>query len=164
MIRRAILFWVFLLWGTDLLLGALVPATRLLVDPLFFLLAFLGFRAAPHRLLWLQGIGLGLLKDLSTGALLGGWACTFGLVGALLGAGSRWVETDDPLVVGVWVALLSLITTAAYALLLFLADPSVQGFHGPWLWLPFSMAANGGLAVWGFPRLRRVLRIRAAAL
>lgn len=164
MIRRTVLFWVLLLWGTDLLLGALLPAGRFLVDPLFFLLVFLGFRADPHRFLWLQGIGLGLLKDLSTGALLGGWACTFGLVGALLGAGSRLMETDDPLVVGVWVAVLSLITTVAYALLLFLADPSAQGLHAPWLWLPLSMAAQGWLAAWGFPRLRRVLRIGPAAL
>ncbi len=162
MIRRSILFWVLLFWGTDLLLMALLPSARLLVDPLFFLLAFLGFRPSPHRFLWLQGIGLGLLKDLSTGALFGGWACTFGGVAALLTAGSRWVEMEDPLVVGIWVGVLAGLTTAAYALLLSLADPFLQGFHLPWLWLPFSMAAHGALAVWGFPRLRRLLRVRPA--
>ena len=141
---------------------ALLPAARLLVDPLLLLLAFLGFRAAPHRLLWLQGAALGLLKDLSTGALMGGWACTFALMGALLGAGSRLVEADDPLMVGVWVALFSLASAAAYALFLSLADPLLQGFRLPWLWLPFFMAAHGGLAAWGFPRLRRILRARPA--
>ena len=160
MIHRSLLFWVLLLWGMDLLLMALMPAVRLLVDPLFLLLAFLGFRSSPHRLLWLQGAGLGLLKDFSTGALMGGWACAFALMGALLGAGSRFVEAEDPLIVGVWVALFALATVAAYALLLSLADPYLQGFRLPWLWLPFSMAAHGGLAAWGFPRLRRVLRAR----
>ena len=142
---------------------ALLPAARLLVDPLFFLLAFLGFRSTPHRLLWLQGAGLGLLKDLSTGALLGGWACTFGLMGLLLGMGNRLVEVDDPLVVGIWVAVFSLATSVTYALLMSMADPFLQGFHFPWLWIPFSMAAHGRLATWGFPRLQRVLQARTVA-
>lgn len=159
MIHRTLLFWVFLLWGVELVL---LPGGRFLVDPLFLLLAFLGLRSPSSRFLWLQGLALGLLKDLTTGALWGGWACTFGLVGLLLGAGSRMVEGEDPFVAGVWVAALSGLSMLLYALLLFLADPSGQGFHAPWLWLPFSMAAHGWLAAWGFPRLRRVLRRRPA--
>ncbi|MBI3322675.1 MAG: hypothetical protein HYZ94_03225 [Candidatus Omnitrophica bacterium] len=164
MIHRSLLFWVLAAWGTDLFLMAFLPAARLLVDPLFFLLAFLGFRSNPHRFLWLQAVGLGLLKDLSTGALLGGWACTFGLTGILLGMGSRLVEVEDPLIAGVWVAVYFLAATVLYALTLSLADPFIRGFHLPWLSLPFSMAAHGALAAWGFPRLRRLLRTRAAAL
>lgn len=160
MIRRSILFWAALLWGVDLLLPALFPAGRLLVDPLFLLLVFLGFRQAPGRFLWLQGVALGLLKDLGTGAMPGGWACAFGLVGALLGAFSSLWEADDPFVAGVWVAVLHLVTVVIYALINVLSDPVLRGFPGPWFWLPLSMPIQGFLAAWGFPRLRSQLRRR----
>ena len=47
MIHRSILFWVLLLWGIYLLLPAFFPLGRIVVDPLFLLLAFLGFRSSP---------------------------------------------------------------------------------------------------------------------
>lgn len=161
MIRRSLLFWVALLWGVEMLLPALFPSGRLIVDPLFLLLAFLGFRRAPGRFLWLQGAALGFLKDLGTGAVLGGWACAFGLVGVLLGMGSRMVEAEDPFVAGVWVAVLHGAAVVIYALLNVFSDPALRGFPGPWFWLLLSMPAHGFLAAWGFPRLRSLLRRRA---
>lgn len=160
MIHRSIFFWAALLWGVDLLFPALFPPGRLLIDPLFLLLAFLGFRQTPGRFLWLQGAALGFLKDLGTGAMMGGWTCTFGLVGVLLGMGSRMVEAEDPFVAGVWVAVLHAVTVVIYALINVLSDPALRGFPGPWFWLPLSMPAQGFLAAWGFPRLRSMLRRR----
>lgn len=152
-LTRYFLFWLFLVWALDYLLKSLFPFTRYLLDPLLLVLAYLGLRGGSHRFLWLQGMGLGLLKDLSTGAMLGGWSCAFGLTGALLAMGKHLMEAEDPLVAGVWVALLTLAANLLYGLLSVLADPFARWSHGPWIWLPVSMAAQALAAGLLFPRL-----------
>jgi len=146
------------LLGLDLFLLALVPALRLLVDPLLLLLVFLGFSLRSSRFLWLFGFFLGLLKDLYSSDLFGAWAGTFALTAAGIGATRHLVEWEDPVVVGVWMSILTLASALIHGLWLTLADPFLHWGNGRFAPVPAAMLLQALLATWGFPRLRRTVR------
>lgn len=149
-------------WGLDLLLLSLFPLLRLLIDPLLLFLIFQGSRFPARRFLWLQGVGVGLLRDLSAGSLFGMWACTFALVGWSFKAVRHMVEWEDPLIVGVLAFLLTFAAGILHPLLLLLSDPAAGG-RLPWLPI-FAMAAAHGVAAYlGFPFLRRFVQRSTAA-
>ena len=141
--------------GADLLLMALFPGLRLLVDPLFMLVILLAVRARSPRSLWLLGFGLGLLKDLYTGMVFGAWTATFMAAAWMIGATRRMVEWEDPALVGLWAAILTLPVWLFHGFWLAAADPFVRWVDGQWASLPAAMAAQGLLAAWIFPRLRK---------
>jgi len=134
---------------------SLFPELRLLVDPLLLLLVLLASSSRSLRSIWLIGLGLGLWKDLYAGTLFGAWACTFTAVAWTIGATRRMVEWEDSAVVGVWTAILTLACWVFYGFWLTLADPFVHWGNGQWVLVPFAMMAQGLLAAWIFPRLRR---------
>jgi len=157
-ITHSLPFWIFLFWGVDLLFLSRVPLLRWMVDPLLLLLIFLGFRLPSGRFLWLIGMGLGFLRDLGTGSLLGGFACTFALIGWILNSTRHLVEREDPLVQGIVAGILSGASGILFGGLLTLADPAV-GWNRWVLWiLPVAMGVNGICAALGFPRLQQILR------
>lgn len=149
-------------WGLDLLLFSLLPSLRLWVDPLLLFLIFQGSRPVSKRFLWLQGIGLGLLKDLASGAIFGIWACTFGLVGWAITAVRNFVEWGDPLIVAVLAGLLTLAAGIVHPLLIFLADPAGTGGL-PWLPMAAAPLVHGMAAYGGFPTLRQFIQRPASA-
>jgi len=157
MIFRSFVFWVIALWGMELFLLPTVPLLSMSLDLLFLLLVFLGFRLPSARFLWLHGICLGLLKDLSTGGPFGVFALSFAWIGWMLGAGRHLVEREDPLLQGIWAGMLTLIHGLVYGLLAALADPAIGWNRWLWLILPAQVACSVGLAMWGFPRLQRVM-------
>ncbi len=141
----------------DLVLNAFFPFLRLLVDLLFLFLVFLGFRWPSPRFLWLAGVGLGTLRDLSTGGIFGGWALVFGLSGWVLARLRHLVEAEDPLIVGICTGLMTVLTALFYASFIIWSDPAIGWSHGPWGTLTVQAALHGICAVWIFPRLRRFL-------
>lgn len=145
-------------WGLDLLLLSLLPFLRLLVDPLLLFLIFQGTHLPSKRFLWVQGIGIGLLRDLSAGGLFGMWACTFGLVGWGMHAVRHFVEWDDPLIVAVLAGVLTLATGILHPVLLRLADPVVTNGGLPWLPITATALVHGAAATLGFPALRQFVR------
>lgn len=149
-------FWALFVvaWGLDLLVLAFLPALRLAFDPLLLLLIFLGFRRASLRFLWLQGLGLGLLKDLTTGSVFGAWACAFAAVGWILSATRGWMEWEDPVVVAVFTGLFTLLGGVLYAVIVTLSDPMLGWSSTPWAVLGVSVLLHGATALWGFPRLK----------
>ncbi len=150
--------WAFLLWGVELFFFSQVPVLRILAAPLLLFLIFVGFRLPSGRFLWAIGAALGFLRDIETGALWGGFACTFALVGWILHSGRHLVEREDPLVRGIWAGILTGISGLVYGVLLQCADPAM-GWNGWMGWfLPAAMVANGMVAAWSFPRLQRILR------
>ena len=95
---------------------------------------------------------------METGAILGGFACTFALVGWILNSSRHLVEREDPLVQGIWAGILTGISGLVYGILLKCADPAM-GWNGWMGWfLPVAMVANGMFAAWSFPRLQRIFR------
>ncbi|GEM_PF-4523032 len=152
----AILTAIPLFLAADLLLVALFPGLRLLVDPLFLLVIALSLRARSARSLWLLGFGLGLLKDLYAGTAFGCWTFTFTAAAWMIGATRRMVEWEDPALVGLWAAILTLPVGLFHGFWLATADPFVRWGDGQWVFLPAAMAVQGLLAAWIFPRLRRV--------
>ena len=148
---------VFLLWCLEILLTLFFPSLWAWVDPLFLLLIFLGLHRASPRYLWLYGIFLGFLKDLATSGLFSGFTCTFALIGWLLESSRDWVEREDPLVQGIYAAVLTGFHNVVYGLLVILADPIVGWNRWWWGIVPLAMLISGGCALWGFPRLRRAL-------
>lgn len=145
-------------WGLDLLLFALFPFLRLFVDPLLFFLIFQGARLSSKRFLWLQGIGVGLLRDLSSGGLFGLWACTLGWVGWVLNAGRHWVEWEDPLMLAILTGMLTLAAGVIHPMLIHFAEPAVPCGGFPWLPILATALVHGAGAYAGFPSLRRFLR------
>lgn len=143
--------------GADLLMTALLPFLRLVVDPLLLLLIALSTGVRSFRALWLLGLGLGLLKDLYTGTPFGVWACTFTAAAWMIGATRRMIEWGDPAVVGVWAAVLTLLAWSFSGLWLSLADPFIQWGQGQLAFLPVAMAVQGFSAAWAFPRLQKLL-------
>lgn len=141
--------------GTDLLLIALLPALRLVVDPLLLLLICLACGTRSSRSLWMLGFGLGLLKDLYAGTPFGAWTCSFAMAAWLIGATRRMVEWEDPAVVGAWAAVLTLGVGIFHGFWLVAADPFIRWGNGRWTLLPAAMAAQGLLAAWLFPRMRK---------
>ncbi len=131
----------------------------LLLDPLFLLFVFYCLRFPSGRFLWLQGIFLGFLKDLITGGLFGGWACSFGLIGWVLGATRDLVEREDPVIQAVWAGLLTGLNGIFYALIITLADPAIGWNRWWWGAVPLSMGVSVGCALWVFPRLHRLLKV-----
>ncbi len=152
--------WGFLLWGVDIFLLPQVPFLSWILNPLLLFLIFLGFRLrlSSVRFLWLIGLGLGFLRDLGTGALWGGYACAYGLVGWILGSTRHLVELEDPIIQGIWAGILSGIGCLGYGVLLTAADPALSWNRWAGWTLPLSMAVNGISAAWSFPRLQRILR------
>lgn len=146
---------VALFLAADLLLMMLFPGLRLLVDPLLVLVVVLSIRARSARSLWLLGLGLGLLKDLYAGTLFGGWTFTFTAAAWMIGATRRMVEWDDPALVGLWAAILTLPVWLFHGFWLTAADPFVRWGNGQWVWLPAAMAVQGLLSAWILPRMRR---------
>ncbi len=145
-------------WILDLLLLSLVPSFRLVFDPLLLLLIFQGFRLPSLRFLWLQGLGLGLLKDLTSGGLFGVWGCTFALVGWILASTRRLVEWEDPVVAAVFTGLFTLVGGVVHALIVTLSDPMLGWSSTPWAPLLAAVFLHGAAALWGFPRLRLFLK------
>ena len=145
-------------WGFDLLLLSLFPRLRLLIDPLLLFLIFQGSRLSSKRFLWLQGIGVGLLRDLSSGGVFGLWACTFAWVGWAMNAVQRLVEWDDPLIVAVLAGGLTLAAGIGYPLLLLVADPAGAGVGFPWLPVLATAWVHTGAAYGGFQPLRQFVR------
>ena len=141
--------------AADLLLMALLPGLRLLVDPLFLLVIVLSLRARSSRSLWLLGFGLGLLKDLYAGTTFGAWTCTFTAAAWMIGATRRMVEWEDPALVGLWAAILTLPVWLFHGFWLATADPFVRWGEGQLAVLPAAMTAQGLLAAWIFPRLSK---------
>lgn len=136
-----------------------IPLGETLLDPLLLLFVWVALAAAPStRFLWVYGGCVGLLKDLATGGLFGSCAIGFALVGVLLGMSRHALERDDPLVqagvAGVSVGVVGLVV----GLLAALGDPAVGWNRWFWIEMPLAMAANGWLAVIGFPRLKRLLQ------
>ncbi len=152
-------FVVALLWALELCLLPSIRLVRVLLFPLLLLLIFLGFQLSSVRFLWFYGMLIGLLRDLATGAFFGGFICTFGLVGWLLGAVRHLFEREDPLIQGVWAGILTGVSCFVYGLFLIFADPAVGWNRWSWGVIPAAMVLNGGCAVWGFPRLQRFLRM-----
>ena len=147
---------VALFLGADLLLMALFPALRLLVDPPLLLLIGLSSRARTWRSLWLLGFGLGLLKDLYTGTMFGAWACTFTAAAWMIGMTRQMVEWEDPVLAGVWAAVLTLPVWIFHGFWLTTADPFLRWGDGQMVFLPAVMAVQGLLFAWIFPRMRRI--------
>lgn len=141
--------------AADLLMMALFPALRLLVDPLLLLLICLSSRLRSLRSIWFLGLALGLLKDLYAGTLFGAWICTFAAVAWTIGAARRMVEWEDAAVVGIWTAILTLGASVFHGFWLTLADPFVHWGNGQVGVVPAAMAVQGLLAAWLFPRLRQ---------
>lgn len=152
---------LFLFTGVDLFLMALLPAVRLLVDPLLLLLIVFCSGARSPRLFWLIGLSLGLLKDLYSGSVFGAWACTFAAAGWAVGATRQMVSWEDPAVVGVWAAVLTLFAWLFFGFWLTLADPFVRWGNGRMSALPAAMAAQGLLTAWLYPRMRRLFSPQA---
>lgn len=142
--------------AADLLLMMLFPGLRLLVDPLFLLVIGFSVRARSSRSLWLLGFGLGLLKDLYTGAVFGAWTFTFTAAAWMIGATRRMVEWEDPALVGVWAAILTLPVWLFHGFWMTTADPFVRWGDGQWASLPAAMAVQGLLTAWIFPRMRKI--------
>lgn len=149
-----------LLWLIQFLFLPLFPLLRVVVDPLFLVLVFLGLHAFSGRFLWAAGFGLGLLKDLTVGGLFGASACSFALAGWMLGAMQHLVEKEDPFVQGVWAGILSVLQWFSYGFILTLADSSLGWSVSLWFYLPLAIACNVLCVFWGFPPLRRFLKIR----
>ena len=156
-IRR---LWAVILgvWGLDLLMLALFPFLRLLIHLPLLLLLFLGFRfPLGSRTLGLVGLGLGLLRDLSSGGFFGTWACALGLTGWIVAQVRPSVETEDSFLLAVWVGISTLGALLLHGVVTTLADPGLSFRQGPWAVFPFSMAAHAGIAAWGSNRLHKFL-------
>ncbi len=153
---------LFAFLGLDLFLLALFPAVRLLVDPLLVFLVFLTFTRRSSRFLWVLGFGLGLLKDLYSGEVFGAWGGTFAATAWIIGSTRHLVEWDYPPIVGVWIALLTLLAGFLHGAWLILADPFLHWGNGRLLLLPAAMLAQGILAAWGFPRFQKLVTRRSA--
>lgn len=149
---------ILALWGLDLLFVMLFPVVRVFTDPLFALLIFLAFRKPSVRFLWLQGFGLGFLKDLLSVDLFGAWAVTFALTGWVLAASRQMVEWEDPAIVGAWAAALTLLSWVVHGIWLVTADPWLRWNQGSWLLLPLAMALQGWCCALLFPRFQRLMR------
>ncbi|MBI3318284.1 MAG: hypothetical protein HYZ90_03930 [Candidatus Omnitrophica bacterium] len=152
-------FWlvVLLVFCAEFLLPALFPWARNLLDPPLLLLVFLGFTLPSGRFLWARGLLLGGLRDLAGGGLFGGFAVSFALAGFLLETMRRFLEREDPLIQAVGAGVLIGCVLLLYGVVVTLADPAVGWTGGWWALLPLSMAAQGALAFWGFPRLKKFL-------
>lgn len=150
---------ILTLWIGDLVLTAFLPLLRSLADPLLLFLIYLGLRWPAGRFLWLHGVVLGFLRDLSVGGIFGGWACAFGFSGWALTYLRHLVEAEDPLIVGVCAGFMTLWTAFSYTFLMMGMDPAIGWGHGPWLILPFQALLHGSVAVWAFPRIDRFLKI-----
>jgi hypothetical protein len=122
---------------------------------LFFIL--LGLRWPRTRFLWLYGMGVGLLRDLSVGGLFGGWSCAFGLTGWGLTYLRQLLEVEGPRMLALCTALATLWAGLAYALILASADPAVAWRFGSWGFLLLQAGLHGAGAFWLFPRLERFL-------
>jgi len=155
---RSVLTALAVFLGVDLLLLALLPALRLLIDPLLILLVAFAFGTRSTRFLWMLGLGIGFLKDLYAGTLFGVWTFTFAGAAWLIGATRQMVEWEDSAVIGVWTAILTLVVWAFHGFWLTLADPFVRWGNGQLLIVPAAMVAQGLLSAWIFPRLRKFLR------
>ena len=141
--------------AADLLLIMLLPGLRLLIDPLFLLVIAFSVRARSARSLWMLGFGLGFLKDLYTGTAFGAWTFTFTAAAWLIGSTRRMVEWEDPALVGVWAAILTLPVWLFHAFWLTTADPFLKWGNGQLSILPAAMVVQGFLTAWIFPRLRK---------
>ena len=142
----------------DLLLLCGFPDGRLWVDPLLLFLVFACLSQPSRRPLWLWGLALGFLKDLYSPTLFGGWTAVFAALAWLIGRTRRWVEWEDPAVVGVWTSVLVLLSVLTHGAWLTLADPALRWANGEFLSVPFQMGAQGALAWWSFPLFRRFVR------
>lgn len=149
-------FVILGVWFFDLFLLPLFPFLKGKVDLLLLVLIFLGFRLSSSRFLWCYGLGLGLLKDLSTGGFFGAWSCTFALIGWILSATRHLLEREDPLVLGIWAGVLAALSGAGYECLVLAVDP-VTSWSGWWKGLPWVVLLHGGIAMWGFPKLQKLL-------
>ena len=148
------------LWLIQLILFPYIPLLRFLLDPLFLFFCYWALQRTPARWLWMMGLFLGLLKDASAGTLFGAWACSFALTGWVIAQVRYLVERDDPLIVGIWVGLLSGFVTALHALWVNLSDPALHWtFSSAWA-MGVLAISQGALAVYGFPRVRKVLDAR----
>ncbi len=135
----------------------LLPPVAIFLDPLLLFLIFLCLKIPSGRFLWVYGLGLGILKDLTTGGLFGLSACTFGFIGWVCGTFRHLVEREDPLLAGIWAGLLSGAARLIFGFLTVLADSQVGWNRWFWAVLPLSMAANGGFAFLLYPYLERLL-------
>ena len=159
---RGLAEFFLIMLGWDLFLLALFPSIRLVVDPLLLFLVFLGSALRSSRFLWLFGLGLGLLKDFYSPELFGAWAGTFSLTAWLIGASRTLVQWEDPPVVGVWTAILTLLVGVLHGIWLILADPFLHWGSGRYSLLPAGMLIQGMLATWAFPRFQRLMAGKVA--
>ena len=140
----------------DLFLLVFIPSLRNLVDFLFLFFIFLGFWLRSNRFLWLWGAGMGAIKDLMTGSLFGGFACSYAFIGWLMGGSRHFIEQEDSLAQAIWTAMLSGLHAFVYGLLIILADPQVGWNRWFWGIVPFQMIISGGCAAFGFPRVKKI--------
>ncbi len=149
-----------LLWLLQFLFLPLLPLLRVVLDPLFLILVFIGLHAPSGRFLWAAGFGLGLAKDLIGGGLFGASACSFALIGWILEVLQNYVEKEDPILQGFWAGALSLIQWFFYGLIV-----QSTGSYAGWnprifFYLPPVVLFSALCAFFGFSPLRRFLKIR----
>lgn len=141
----------------QLLLLPWIPLLRLIVDPIFLFLVFLGLKVPSIRFLWVYGLLLGSLKDLTTGGLFGIFSLSFSLVGAIFGMSRHLVEWEAPLNQGILTGLLTGLAGMMTCFVVSLADRSAGCPGMSWMLLPVSMVAHGWIATWGFPKLEKII-------
>jgi hypothetical protein len=148
-------------WLADWVWSACAPYDfRKMADPLLFFFIFFGWRWPRPRFLWLYGMGIGWLRDLSLGGLFGGWACSFGLAGWFSTFLRLRMELADPLAIGLYSAGLTLVAHGWYAWLVrWIGDAQGTASLLSWMATVMNPLLHGGLAVWAFPRLERVLKM-----
>lgn len=159
MAPRPLRFWLILLpgcWLLDALVLAVFPFFRSVLDPLLLALLLLGVTARSGRWLWAAGAGMGLLRDMGAGNLVGISVAAFGVTGWLLVPARPLIEREDPVSVGVWAGFLSLAAVVLRSAFLSVSDPAAP----PWVWPAFLGTAivHGILAACTFPRLSGWLR------
>ena len=143
------------LWALDLLLLVLLPGARMVLDPLLLFLLFQGAHSPSQRFLWMQGVGLGLLKDSYAATLFGGWVCAYAGVGWMIHASRHWVEWDDPVIVAALAGILSALAGVIFGAVLMAADPALGWRHFPAGLLLARIPVHAAAVFWGLPLARK---------
>ena len=154
-LRYLILFLLFV--GSELFVKAFLPFAGLFIDFFLLFLIFVGFQIPSARFLWFWGAVIGFLKDAEGGGLFGGWTCAFAVLGWIVEKSRRFFEQEDPLIQGVWTALLTIIVGFVYGIIVALSDPMAGWSRLFWWTVPLSAGLNGLFAVLFFPRSKKWL-------
>ncbi|PIQ82639.1 MAG: hypothetical protein COV76_02570 [Candidatus Omnitrophica bacterium CG11_big_fil_rev_8_21_14_0_20_64_10] len=142
--------------GAWLLGIALMPGLLLILDPFFFLYLTAVFLSPPSRPSWPTGLLFGGLKDLVSGGLFGLSFCAYGIVGCGLGFLQRSLEREDPIALGIWTAVLTVVKGGIAAFLVLLADPEVTRIPAAgWGILLVQAVLHAGGMIWLLPKIAR---------